>query len=70
MVSSVPPPILCELVINQPTNSVKQVTGYSFGRRFYPKRLTSSANNRDIKQNIVLTYIPFVCKALSAILAH
>ena len=23
-----------------------QVTGYSFGRRFYPKRLTSSANNR------------------------
>ena len=25
-----------------------QVTGYSFGRRFYPKRLTSSANNRDI----------------------
>ena len=25
-----------------------QVTGYSFRRRFYPKRLTSSANNRDI----------------------
>ena len=27
--------------------SVEQVTGYSFRRRFYPKRLTSSANNRD-----------------------
>ena len=33
-----------------------QVTGYSFGRRFYPKRLTSSANNRDIGPHATYTF--------------
>ena len=32
-----------------------QVTGYSFGRRFYPKRLTSSAYNQDIGSILLIS---------------
>ena len=43
--------------------SYLQVTGYSFGRRFYPKRLTSSANNRTNTSHCMLCHLVFLVNA-------